>query len=117
MMVALSLAYSASAGHSRAAQGDTYQCDHWLGYLSNNQSHPLAYYNISWSNWDTVGGLYHDDYRQDGSQNTTYFEYTNGHDQTTTSTGNDAFLQTYIVRGGYSSDQEYVDEWSHNGCG
>lgn len=120
LMVAASLAYSATnarASHSRATQGDTYECAYWLGYLSNNQSHYLPYYYITWSNWDTTGGLYHNDYRQDANYNITYHVYTNGHDQTTTSSGNDTLLQTYIVRGGSASDQEYVDEWSHNGCG
>jgi hypothetical protein len=114
LIVLLAVAYSAPTGHARSAQGDNYQCDWYARTFSNNEGWNLGTYHITWSNWD--GTLAHNDNRFDSSNNETYHLYTTGHDQTTTSDGTDQYRWTQIIRGGYSSDYEYVDEWSHNGC-
>lgn len=110
VLVAFVFALPASANHANTG------CDSGEGTFSNNEKRYLIYANINWSSWSAYG-----DYiaiRENIAGNETYRQYNlaSSSDQTTTPDGLDSYLRTVIQRGGYSSVQWFMQEWSHLYC-
>jgi hypothetical protein len=110
LVLSAALALPAAANHANTG------CASGEGTFSNNEKRYLPYYNINWSGWNAYG-----DYiaiREDIGGNETYHQSVPGSSshQTTTPDGLDRYLRTVIQRGGYSSVQWFMHEWSHFYC-